>query len=128
MKRLFLKTLFLAVAISTFLSCSKSSGPEEPKEIAVTSVNITQASAELKVGETVQLTATVQPSNATQKTISWTSSNLSVATIANGLVTAVGEGKSTITASAGGKNATCTVTVTKKIVLVTEVSLDKTSH
>lgn len=121
-----ISSLVLFALLSLLVSCGKSSEPEKPSEIAVTSVNITQASAELKVGETVQLTATVQPNNATNKTITWTSSNQSVATISNGLVTAVGEGKSTITASAGGKNATCTVTVTKKTVSVTEVTLDKT--
>lgn len=129
MKHFSIKAILLVIAVGfMFLnSCGKSSEPEKPSKIAVTSVTITQVSAELKVGETVQLTATVQPNNATNKTITWTSSNQSVATIANGLLTAVGEGTATITASAGGKLSTCRVTVSKRIIPVTSISLNKTS-
>lgn len=79
------------------------------------------------VGETVQLSATVLPSNATEKTLSWASSKQSVATVSgSGLVTALAEGSSTITVSVGGKLATCQVTVEKKVISVTSVTLDKT--
>ena len=62
------------------------------------------------------LSATVNPNNATNKTITWSSSNSSVATIdSNGKVTAVGAGTTTITAKVGGKTATCTITVIKPI-------------
>lgn len=63
------------------------------------------------MGQTGTLTATVKPDNATNKTVTWTTSNDKVATVANGVVTAVGKGTATITAAAGGKTATCTVTV-----------------
>lgn len=58
-----------------FLSCGKG------KEIVVTSVSIGQATAEMLVGETVQLNATVLPSDATDKTINWASSKQSVAPV-----------------------------------------------
>ena len=68
----------------------------------------------LAPNDTVTLIATVQPDDATNKTITWTSSNPAVATVTgNGLVTAIADGKTTITATAqdGGKKATCEVTV-----------------
>ena len=66
-------------------------------------------------GETVELTATVKPDTATEdKTVTWTSSDEKVATVKDGIVTAVSEGKATITATAGTKSASCEITVTKK--------------
>lgn len=81
------------------------------KTVAVTSVAVSPTSLNLEVGQTGTLTATVKPDNATNKTVTWTTSNDKVATVANGVVTAVGKGTATITAAAGGKTATCTVTV-----------------
>lgn len=57
------------------------------------------------------MTATVLPENATDKTVTWETSNTEVATVANGVVTAVAKGEATITAKAGEKSATCKVTV-----------------
>jgi len=83
----------------------------EAKTIKVTSVAVSPKTLNLEVGQTRTLTATVTPDNATDKTVTWTTSNDKVATVANGVVTAVGKGTATITAAAGGKTATCTVTV-----------------
>lgn len=119
-----MKKLLLPICtiIAMFVSCEKA-----PEEIAISTVTLGQSTAEMIIGETVQLTATITPSNATDKTIQWTSSKQSVATITNsGLVSAIAEGQSTITASAGGKSATCLVTVSKGVVAVTSVSLNKT--
>ena len=78
----------------------------------VSGVALDKTSAELQVGKTLTLTATVTPDNATDKAVAWTSSNDAVATVdANGIVTAKAEGTATITATAGGKTVTCTVTV-----------------
>ena len=78
----------------------------------VSSVALDKTSATLQVGKTLTLTATVTPDNATDKAVAWTSSNDAVATVdANGVVTAKAEGTATIIATAGGKTATCTVTV-----------------
>lgn len=83
----------------------------EAKTIKVTSVTVSPKTLNLEVGQTGTLTATVKPDNATNKTVTWTTSNDKVATVANGVVTAVGKGTATITAAADGKTATCTVTV-----------------
>lgn len=63
-------------------------------------------------GETATLTATVEPADTTN-TIVWSSENDNIATVENGVVTAVGLGETTITAACGDKTASCKVTVTK---------------
>jgi uncharacterized protein YjdB len=84
--------------------------------VAVTSVTLDKTELALTIGDAdVQLTATVTPDNATDADVDWSSSDQSVATVdGSGLVTAVADGTATITAKAGGKTATCTVTVSKK--------------
>ena len=117
--------LALALAIAgLIIGCKK---PQE-QEVPVDAVSLSQQNAELVIGETIQIRATVLPSTATSKTVTWTSSKHSVATVANdGTVTAIAEGQSTITANAGGKFATCQVTVTKGFVAVTSITLNKES-
>ena len=97
------------------------------KEVPVSSISLSQSLAEMIIGETLQLTATISPSDATEQAIAWTSSNQSVATVSNsGLVTALSEGSSIITASAGGKSTVCNVSVSKGYVAVTSITLNKT--
>ena len=79
--------------------------------VPVTGISLNTSNLSLTVGGTAQLIATVTPDNATDKAVTWTSNNESVATVANGVVTAVAPGEATITAMAGGKTAVCTVTV-----------------
>ena len=80
----------------------------------VTGVKLDKTSASLKVGESLALTATVIPDDATNKNVSWSSSNSKVATVINGVVKAVADGKATITVTTedGGYTSTCEVTVT----------------
>ena len=73
------------------------------------SITLSETSLSLKPDEYVRLTATVVPADA--GTVTWTSSDESVATVISGFVTAVGEGTATITASVGSATATCEVTV-----------------
>lgn len=80
--------------------------------VAVTGVTLDKTAAELKVGDTQTLTATVAPANATDKAVTWSTSNGAVATVLNGVVSARSAGTATITATAGGHSATCTLTVT----------------
>lgn len=84
--------------------------------IAVTSVSVSPTSASLTAGNTQQLTATISPSNATNKNVTWESDATSVATVSStGLVTAKAEGTATITVKSAAdstKKATCTITVT----------------
>ena len=91
----------------------------------VTSVTLNKTTASLKAGETVTLTATVKPDDATDRTVTWSTSDASVATVSDGVVTAKKVGSATITAKAGDKTATCTVTVVATP--VTSVTLDRTS-
>ena len=86
-------------------------------EKKVTGVTLNTETLELFTGDNATLTATVEPGNATNKNVTWSSDNEAVATVdQNGTVTAVGAGKTTIsvTTEDGGKTATCTVTVTDK--------------
>ena len=93
--------------------------------VKVDSVTLNNSSLTLTVDETATLTATVTPENATNKEIKWESNNQSIATVdENGTVTAVGEGTATITATADGVKAECTVTVNKAKPTVTGVVIN----
>ena len=98
-----------------------------PAPILVSSVKLNKSELSLYTGQSEPLTATVTPNDATNKKVTWSSDNESVATVNDGVVTAVGAGKATITATADGKSATCTVTVTAATVPVTGVTMNKTS-
>ncbi|MBQ6978998.1 MAG: Ig-like domain-containing protein [Paludibacteraceae bacterium] len=83
--------------------------------VKVSSISVAPSSKTLEVGGTQQLTATASPDNALDKTVTWSTSNGSVATVSStGLVTAVAAGTCTITATANdgsGKTGTCSITV-----------------
>ena len=81
-------------------------------DVPATGVTLDKTELSLTEGESATLTATVEPENATDKTIVWTSSDNAVATVENGVVTAVKAGTATITAACGSAKAECTVTVT----------------
>ncbi|KAF0510683.1 hypothetical protein GBP26_01395 [Pediococcus acidilactici] len=83
--------------------------------VAVTGVGINPATASIKVGGTTKLTATVAPDNATNKAVTYKSSNEAIATVApDGTVKALKEGTANITGTTadGGFTASCAVTVT----------------
>lgn len=83
--------------------------------VPVTGVSLSPTSASAGVGVTQQLTATVSPSNATNKSVTWSSSNTGIATVnSSGLVTGVAAGSATITVTTvdGNKTATCAINVT----------------
>ena len=95
------------------------------KTIAVTGISMSEDCLFLTKGQSYTLKATVVPDNATNKTVQWTTSDASVATVdQNGTVNAISSGNATITASAGDKSATCAVSV---IIPVTSITLNKTS-
>ena len=100
------------------------------KPINVTGVSLNKTSTSLEVGATETLSATVAPSTATDKTVTFASSDAEVATVDNtGKVTAVKEGNAdiTVTTKDGNKTAKCTLTVTAKQIPVTGVTLDKST-
>ena len=110
------------IAILTLLSCQK-----EPKTIAVTGITLSQTSVELTEGESTRITATISPSNATNKTVIWSSDN-SYVTVSDGTITGTKPCTATVTAKSddGGKTATCQVRVIARNVSVSGISLDKT--
>lgn len=95
----------------------KKTDDPTPEKVSATTITLDKKTANLKEGETVELKATVGPENATDKSVTWTSSDESVATVSkDGKVTAVKAGSVKITATAvSGKNvtATCDITVTQ---------------
>ena len=95
----------------------------------VTGITLNQNAYSLDVGNSFQLTATITPNYATNKGVTWSSSNTSVATVSTtGLVTAKSPGTATITCTAkdgSGVKATCSITVNN--ILVTNITLNSTS-
>ena len=114
MKKVFNLSLLMAALVMIGLASCKSN---EPKKVAVTGVTVNPTKLELKVGATSKITATVAPNDATNKKVTWASSNTKVATVdASGNVKAVAVGTAdiTVTTEDGKKTATCAVTVTEQ--------------
>lgn len=95
--------------------------------ISVSDVTLNKKSASMYVGDTLTLNATISPSNATNKNVTWSSSNESIAVVQNGVVTAIGKGSATITVTTvdGKKTDEIELTVKKKTIKVSSVSLNK---
>ena len=87
---------------------------EDPNFVHINEITIKSEEVELKTGETGWVGVTYNPSNATNKVLTWKSSNEKVATVREGTIKAVGLGTATLTATSedGGKTATCKVIVT----------------
>ena len=99
--------------------------------VDVTGVTLTPTTLNMKVGGTATLTAAVQPENATNQSVTWTTSNASVVTVNSGVVMAVGEGTATVTVAAadGRYTANCTITVEKADTPVTyNVTVQNDGH
>lgn len=79
--------------------------------VAVDGITLSETTAKLEIGSTITLTATVSPENATEPAVTWSTDNATVATVEDGVVTAVGAGEAVITAKAGEMTAECKVTV-----------------
>lgn len=85
--------------------------------VHATGVTLDKTSASVKQGKTITLTASVEPADAVNKNVTWSSNNASVATVSNGVVTGVTTGNAQITATTvdGSHTASCTVTVTTSL-------------
>lgn len=102
----------------------------EKVDVKVTSVTLDQTEVTIKIGATIQLNVNVTPENATEKNVTWTSSNKSIATVdENGVVTGNKKGVSiiTVTTKDGNLISNCKITVTDNVISVKGISLDKTS-
>lgn len=100
------------------VACNNKETPNEnepgnggTQTVAVESVTLNKTELTLEVGGEETLTATVAPGDATVKAVTWSSDDTTIATVDNGKVTAVAAGTATITAKAGDKTDTCSVTV-----------------
>ena len=110
-------TVRAVLASGTEAACAVTVSP-----VPVSSVKVSPGSLSVTIGETRPLSAAVGPKNATDKTVAWSSADERVAQVsADGLVTAVGVGKTTVTATAGGKSRAVNVTV--KPVYVTAIAV-----
>jgi hypothetical protein len=110
-KKLFFSMLAGTVLVLFLAGCGDKEN-EEPK-IALKSINVSPAGeVALIIGETQQLTATAEPENASDVNFQWTSANAAIATVSSGLVTAVGEGTTTVTVTSGSVKTDIPVTVT----------------
>ena len=121
----FLVKLMWIVFPLVFISCS-SDDDEIEKDVTVTvsKVTVSPTNLTLNIGDTQQLELTILPEEAEDTKASWSSSNTQVVTISqDGIVTAVSEGNAVITVSAGGKSATCTITVMKDVIEVESVEV-----
>lgn len=114
-----------AVSLLALAGCSKDND-EGDVIVPVTSVTITEGETySLAVDGTHTFRATVAPDNATHKTVTWSSSAAAILSIDSrtGAATGVAAGTATVTATAGGRTATCTVTVAPNVVAVTGITL-----
>ena len=114
---------------SFYAYCYITVNPTPPVVVPVTEVTLEQTELNLTVGDDATLVATVLPEDATNKNITWTTSNRNIASVSDGLVTAVAAGTATITVTTvdGNKTASCLVTVNPAPVPVTDVTISETS-
>ncbi len=119
-------TITVSTSNGLTATCNVNVGP---KSVAVESITLDKTTMEVFTGEQFTLAATILPTNATDKTVAWSSSNTSIATVSdNGVVTSISSGTATITAtSSNGLKAECIVTVKEKIIVVESVVLNRTS-
>lgn len=112
-----------------YTSTMSASAVCKEKTVSVTRLALSDTRLNLVEGDEKTLTATVFPGNATNKNVTWKSDNTKIATVSNGVIKAVGVGtaKITVTTADGSISAICNVTVSKRTIDVTEVSLNKTS-
>ncbi len=97
----------------------------EESDVEADGVSLDKESISLTKGGSETLTATITPADTTDKSLTWSSSDMGVATVSDGVVTAIGAGTATITVTtANGKSATCEVTVT---VVALGVTLDRSA-
>lgn len=102
-----------------FLSC------KEKEPVMVQSVSLNKTSLSMIVGDSETLIATVSPADAVDASVSWSSSNPSIASVQGGIITALSEGTTSIIASAGGKSSSCSVSVSPKVIPVTSITLSQ---
>ena len=128
--RFFMKNVAIIIACFTVVMLSSCGKDDKENKVPITNVLLNETTVTLEIGNTYQLVATVVPAQATNKDVTWVSSNAGVAEVDNqGRVTAKTEGTATVTVTTkeGNLTATCTVTVVKSIIAVTSVTLNESA-
>ena len=111
-----MKKIFYLMFAATIGTAMVACDDDNNDSVVVSGISLDQQTLDLAAGESQQLTATVTPEDADDKTVTWTSDNSAVVEVNDeGMVTAVAAGKAVVTAAAGGQEATCEVTVTDPI-------------
>ena len=128
---LMLSVLFSCASVEPESNREQSEKPQEQTLVPVTGVSLDSNTLVLDEGQSFTLKATVIPSNATNQKVLWTSGDTNVATVVDGLVTAVKAGNIAISATTedGGMTAICMVTVKPRIIptiILSKTSLDLT--
>ena len=128
----------VGVGTATLTATSRAGGKtatctvtvKDPNSVSLQSIEMKTDKIALKQGETGWVGVTYNPSNVTDKVLTWSSSNTDVATVSEGNIKAVGAGTATLTAKSrdGGKTAKCEVTVTDGTVKVQSISLKSTTE
>ena len=128
----------VGVGTATLTATSRAGGKtatctvtvKDPNSVSLQSIEMKTDKIALKQGETGWVGVTYNPSNVTDKVLTWASSNTDVATVSEGNIKAVGAGTATLTAKSrdGGKTAKCEVTVTDGTVKVQSISLKSTTE
>ncbi|MBR3744717.1 MAG: Ig-like domain-containing protein [Bacteroidales bacterium] len=119
------KSLLLLVSVIIIVADSSCVKREV---VPITSFNLNYPENVIEVGETLQLATVVEPSDATVKKVTWSSSDSKIAWVTTkGLVTGIRPGSATITASVEGFQATCELTVNRKSIPATDIAIDRPS-
>ena len=127
MKNILLPVIMSTASLLVMVSCHKQNVQELNQVIvAVESLELDPTYATVDAGDVLVLKAIVKPEDATFKTVSWKSSDPSLAEVYNGTVKTLKEGSVTITATVSGMSATCNITINKLPVVVNSITLNKT--
>ncbi len=123
------KVIYTLLVMAMLLGVMSITSFATSEIIPVASVYLNKSELEIEVGDTETLVATVLPTNATNKTLIWSTTNANVASVINGKITPKSEGVATITVTTvdGGMTATCEVTVKGAAIPVESITLNKTS-
>ena len=111
----------------TVRGSTKDDGKKDNKNVEVTGLLLSQSSVSIKKGSSTTVTATVVPDDATNKKVTWKSSNTSIATVSNGKITGVGVGSTTVVVSAGDVTEIIEVTVNSSSGINCELKLTNAS-
>ncbi|MBN2658992.1 MAG: discoidin domain-containing protein [Spirochaetales bacterium] len=115
----------LVLSTMTLIGCDTGTAT-----VSVTGVSLGTSAVSMKVGDTLQLAATVAPTDATVPDVEWSSGDSAVATVADGLITAVSTGSAVITVSTtdGAFSAACTVSVGEILSTADDVAVSVSSY